>query len=138
MVRFVDAPSDGREDSEESEDEQERVDAVGDTVNVVATLLLLPANFVLSCKVRMFFRRAPCRFWMSNEGDDVGCVLLLLLVLVVGVFGRGISLDTVRERVRKATGEGVEFCCLPLSLVFLSASPYLRFLPLLLLLLCLQ
>lgn len=138
MVRFVAAPSDGREDSEESEDEQERVDAVGDTVNVVATLLLLPANFVLSCKVRMFFRRAPCRFWMSNEGDDVGCVLLLLLVLVVGVFGRGISLDTVRERVRKATGEGVEFCCLPLSLVFLSASLYLRFLPLLLLLLCLQ
>lgn len=138
MVRFVAAPSDGREDSEESEDEQERVDAVGDTVNVVATLLLLPANFVLSCKVRMFFRRAPCRFWISNEGDDVGCVLLLLLVLVVGVFGRGISLDTVRERVRKATGEGVEFCCLPLSLVFLSASPYLRFLPLLLLLLCLQ
>lgn len=128
-------PSDGRDDSEDSDDEQESVDALGDTVNdvetAVAALLLLLADFVLSCKVAAFFRRAPWRLWTSSEGDEDGWVLLLL---VVGTIGSGISLETVRERVRKATGEGVELCCLPLSLVLRSGSPCLRFL---LLLLCL-
>lgn len=118
MVRLDDdgPPSDGRDDSEDSDDEQERVDTLlGDTVNDVATavaaLLLLLADFVLlSCKVAAFFRRAPWRFWTSTEGDDVGWVLLLLLLLVlaVGAIDSGISLETVRDRVRKATGEGVE------------------------------
>lgn len=88
---------------------------------------------LLSCEVAADFRRAPWRFWPTSSG---GWFLLLLVLLAVGVvIGRAISFETVRERVRKATGEGVEFCCLPLSRVLLrSDSPCLRFLLLLLLL----
>lgn len=121
------------DDSEDSDDEQESVDTLGETaVNDVATaaaLLLLLVDFVLlSCEVATFFRRAPWRFWpTSSEG------WVLLLLVLMGVIGRGISFETVRERVRKATGEGVEFCCLPVSRVLLrSESPCLRFLLLLL------